>query len=197
IPNVEGRSGTVATFQGYRRFGLKFLCLCAFALTTSLLSGCQYYSDYAEDVLEPGPPVYMLDTGDQIRLYIFDQEALSRNYAIDDRGNISIPLVGNIRARGRTTTELERAVAAELRRAKLIADANVSVEVIGYRPFYVYGEIRGAGRYVYQPGMNIEMALATAGGITERGDPRSVQVTRVVRGQRLVQNVGMNFRIQP
>src|SRR5262245_21004405 len=131
----------------------------------------------------------MLDTGDQIRLYIFDQEALSRNYAIDDRGNISIPLVGNIRARGRTTAELERAVSAELRRAKLISEANVSVEVVGYRPFYVYGEIRAAGRYVYQPGMNVEMALATAGGITERADTRSIKVTRIVRGERLVQDV--------
>jgi polysaccharide export outer membrane protein len=162
----------------------------------ALVAGCAPYRDSAL-AFDPGPTVYRLDTGDQVRLYVFDQETMSRNYAVDDRGNISIPLVGNIRARGRTSAELERAVSLQLARANIVSDAKVSVEVVGYRPFFIYGEVRGAGRYVYQPNMNVEMALATAGGVTERGNPQVVRLTRIVGGQRVEGNVGLDFPIQP
>lgn len=168
----------------------------AVVLAGFAFAGCESYRGLSGP-FDNDQVAYRLDTGDQIRLYIFYQDAMSRNYLVDDRGNISVPLLGNIRARGRTSAELERVIASELARAGIVSRANVSIEVLGYRPFFVYGEVRSAGRYVYQPNMSVEMALATAGGITERGNTRSFRLTRIIAGRSVVGDVGLDFRIQP
>jgi polysaccharide export outer membrane protein len=163
-----------------------------------LAAGCDAYRAYPAAIAQDlRPASYRLDTGDQIRVLVFDQEVMSRIYTVDDRGNISVPLIGNVVARGRSTDQLERAIASELRRRQIVAQAEVSVEVAVYRPFFVYGEIRAGGRYLYQPGMNVEMAIATAGGLTERGSDRKFRLTRVVGSERIVADVGLDFPIQP
>ena len=184
-----------------RKLSISRLCaVAAMAVMSAFLASCTTIGDGKVGTLasyEHVPSAYLLDTGDQLRLFVFDQEAMSRNYAVDDRGSISIPLVGNVVARGRTTVQLERAVIAELRRANIVSAAKVSVEIIAYRPFFIYGEVKGAGRYVYQPFMNVEMALATAGGITERGSLRQLRVTRVIDGNRVSAEVTLDFKVQP
>jgi polysaccharide biosynthesis/export protein len=69
----------------------------------------------------PGVPanpynIYRIDSGDRLRVTVFGQDNLSRVYGVDSSGSISMPLVGQIRARGLTTFQLSTDIAGELRR---------------------------------------------------------------------------------
>ena len=52
---------------------------------------------------EAGP--YRLDSGDRLRVGVFGQEDMSGEYTVDGSGFISMPLINQVQARGRTVTD--------------------------------------------------------------------------------------------
>ncbi len=124
-----------------------------------------------------GHEPYILDTGDKLRVFIYGQPNLSRLYVVDQVGNIAVPLIGSVHARGRTTPDLERSIAAKLGR-EFVKDPQVTVDVAQNRPFFILGEVRLPGQYPYVSGMTVETAVAIGGGYTERASERSFRITR-------------------
>jgi polysaccharide biosynthesis/export protein len=112
-------------------------------------------------------PAYTLDSGDRLRIVVFGQDGLTNSYAVDTAGNITLPLIGAVHARGLTTAELSGALAARLRQG-FLREPHVAVEVELYRPFFILGEVVFPGQYPYVPNMTIETAVAIAGGFTPR-----------------------------
>ena len=135
----------------------------------------------APQIVADVDPPYLLDAGDKVRVFIYGQPNLSRVYAVDGGGFISVPLIGAVKARGESTYDLERAITVQLA-AKYVRDPRVSVEIAQYRPFYILGEVRSAGQYPYVNGMTVETAVAIAGGYSERANERKVQISRRVNG---------------
>ena len=125
---------------------------------------------------------YRLAPGDQIRVGVFDQPALSATYAIDASGSVSIPLAGTLKAENKTVRQVEGSIASALRDKGLVADPRVSVEVAVYRPFSILGEVRSPGRFPYSPGMTIEDAVALAGGYTIHANQDTIRVTARING---------------
>jgi polysaccharide export outer membrane protein len=124
-----------------------------------------------------GHEPYFLDTGDRLRVFVYGQPNLSRLYTVDQVGNIAVPLIGSVQARGRTTVDLERQIAARLGR-EFVKDPQVTVDVAQNRPFFILGEVRLPGQYPFVSGMTIEQAVAIGGGYTERASKRSYRITR-------------------
>ena len=120
---------------------------------------------------------YILDTGDKLRVFVYGQPNLSRLYTVDQVGNIAIPLIGTVRARGRTTVDLTHAITAKLGR-EFVKDPQVTVDVAQNRPFFILGEVRLPGQYPFVSGMTIEQAVAIGGGYTERASKRTYRITR-------------------
>ena len=129
---------------------------------------------------DPGP--YRLDTGDTVRVLVYNQESLSTEYTVGDNGTISVPTLGEIRARGLTALQLQGAIHNGLNDGILV-NPGVSVELSKYRPFYIVGEVNKPGQYPYTPGLNILGAVAVAGGFTIRADRRVVTVVRTQTGK--------------
>jgi polysaccharide export outer membrane protein len=127
-------------------------------------------------------PAYRLDTGDKLRVVVFGQEGLSNSYFVDAAGQVTIPLIGAVTARGLTTQALARAVAAKLR-AGFIRDPHVAIEVETYRPFFILGEVTAPGQYPYVPNMTVETAVAIAGGFTPRAYRYDVKIDRPTAGE--------------
>lgn len=142
------------------------------------------------------PLGYTLDTGDRLRVIVYSQRTLTRAYTVDDSGNISVPLIGQVKARGASTKQVERRIARALR-AKYLRDPKVSVEVTTYRPFFVLGQVQAAGQFPYVVGMTAETAAAIAGGFTARANERKIRVSRVYMGRRYTLLVSKNFPIFP
>lgn len=120
---------------------------------------------------------YQLGAGDQIRLIVFNEDDLSGNFSVDDSGQLSLPLVGQVTAKGLNVTELEGAISNALKQGYL-RNPRVSVEVLQYRPFYISGEVEGDGEYPYVVGLTVPRAVATAGGYTRRANKNRVVIIR-------------------
>src|ERR1700731_851520 len=145
---------------------------------------------------EPVPTAYTLDSGDRLRVVVFGQDGLTNSYAVDAAGNITMPLIGPVRARGRTTTEVSASLVARLRQG-FLREPHVAVEVEAYRPFFILGEVTQPGQYPYVANMTVETAVAIAGGFAPRAFRQTVIVTRFVNGQQLRMTVPVNCPVRP
>jgi polysaccharide export outer membrane protein len=119
---------------------------------------------------------YHLDAGDKLRVVVYGQEGLTNSYAIGAGGSITMPLIGAVPARGRTTAGLAAEVTRRLR-SGYIRDPSVAVEIESYRPFFILGEVAAPGQYPYVPNMTVESAVAIAGGFSPRASRDSVTLT--------------------
>lgn len=150
-----------------------------------------------EHIVETDPVgAYLLDSGDRLRVFVYDQPNLSRAYVVDHDGYITVPLIGRVSARGKTTSAVQHSVRRKLA-AKYIRRPQVTVDIIQNRPFFIYGEVRQAGQFPYVSGMTIETAIAIAGGYSERASRRSYRVTRRENGYARRMDVDKDFPIEP
>ncbi len=140
--------------------------------------------------------VYKLGSGDKIRVITFGEDDLSGEFELDGKGVFSLPLVGQINARGLTLRELENDIANKLRGGYL-RDPRVSVEVMNYRPFYIHGEVKKAGEYPFKNGLTVENAVATAGGYTYRARTSYVFIRHAGDKKERRYDLGKPVRILP
>ena len=131
---------------------------------------------YVERVAVRHDAAYHLDAGDKLRVVVYGQEGLTNTYAVSAGGSITMPLIGSVQARGRTTAGLAAEISAKLR-AGFIREPSVAVEIDAYRPFFILGEVAAPGQYPYVPNMTVESAVAIAGGFSPRARRDSVTVT--------------------
>ncbi len=140
---------------------------------------------------------YRLGPGDQVRIITFGEENLTGEFRVNDGGSIALPLIGAVPAAGLTSSGLESAVAAALRRGNLVHKPSVAVEIIAYRPIYVLGEVNKPGQYAYQPGMTVVTAVAVAGGFTYRAVDGYAAVVRSVEGKAVEGKASRQAFVQP
>ena len=120
---------------------------------------------------------YRLAAGDKLRVTVYGHEDLSGEFDVDAAGNISLPLIGDVAAVGSTVNELEAAITAELK-PDYLKNPRVSAELLNYRPFYIFGEVKSPGSYEYTNGMTIISAVAVAGGFTYRARKNRIRIVR-------------------
>ena len=139
---------------------------------------------------------YRLDAGDKLRVVVYGQEGLTNSYAIDAGGSITMPLIGAVPARGRTTAGLAGEIAARLRNG-YIREPSVAVEIDTYRPFFILGEVSAPGQYPYVPNMTVESAVAIAGGFSPRAKRDIVTVTHTENGGSMRATVPLGTPLAP
>lgn len=109
---------------------------------------------------------YTLDVQDRLRIYVAEWPALNVEVAIGANGSVALPLIGEIPARGLEPAELASSIATRLQeksRQRQLPD--VSVDIVGYRPFYILGSVTTPGEYAYRPEMLVVNAVSIASGI--------------------------------
>jgi polysaccharide export outer membrane protein len=165
-------------------------------MLASAIAGCSHYVPPAPAFHEILTEPYRFDAGDRLKITVFDQANLTSTYLVDTSGNISMPLIGGVPARGKTATELSAAIATRLRNG-FLKQPDVSVDVEQYRPFFIMGEVKNAGQYPYVAGMTAQTAVAIAGGFTARADQSAVDITRQINGELIVGSVPGTDPIRP
>ena len=143
-----------------------------------------------------GQPAYTLDSGDKLRVVVFGQDGITNSYVVGADGNVSLPLVGSVPARGFTTAQLSQMISERLKQG-YVREPHVSVEVEAYRPFFILGEVTTPGQYAYVANMTAETAVAIAGGFSPRADKRKIELTRNAPGQSFKGDVPLNYPIRP
>ncbi|WP_238185438.1 polysaccharide biosynthesis/export family protein, partial [Methylobacterium trifolii] len=126
---------------------------------------------------------YTLGPQDKLRIKVvewrssigqfFEWTPLVGEFVISGAGDLSLPLIGEIKAAGLRTDELAAEIARRLReRVGLVDLPAASVEVSQFRPFYILGLVDHPGEYPFRPGMTVLQAIGIAGGLyrpTEAG----------------------------
>ncbi len=143
-----------------------------------------------------GENVYTLGVGDELRVSVFGEEDLSGEFVIDGSGSVSMPLVGEVRARGLTVREFRTELETILRNGYL-NDPRVSAEVINFRPFFIMGEVESSGEYPYSDGLTVINAIARAGGFTYRANTRMVFIKRAGADEEVAVPMTATLRVMP
>lgn len=135
---------------------------------------------------------YALQSGDVLSIYLWaypeitpaasnitPANAEQMGFKIDQSGNISFPLIGQVRAAGKTVASLQRELNQRLSRYLKQPDAQLKVLQYKGSKFFVGGEVRLPGQYVIsdEP-VNLYGALSAAGGMLNTGDLNAISLTR-------------------
>lgn len=159
----------------------KYMRLAIALLAGLQLAGC--YTDYGPIEIEARPVSPLgaavatrLQSGDKIKITVYGEDALTGEYDIGPSGNVTMPLIGAIRAAGHSQADFARSVADRYRRDGLLQDPKVTVAVVTFQPFYVLGEANSPGEYPFRSGLNVHAAVAMAGGFTYRASKSFVLI---------------------
>lgn len=120
---------------------------------------------------------YRLGAGDEIEIKVFGQDDLYLKTTLASDGRINFRFLGEITAVGTTKANLEKAIVKGLKGDYLV-DPNVSVNIVGYRNFYIHGEVEKPGGYRFEPGLDINKAISLAGGLTERASKEKILLVK-------------------
>jgi polysaccharide export outer membrane protein len=82
-------------------------------------------------------------------------------------------------------------------KGKIANDPKINIEVASYAPFYIYGEVKKAGVYPFQPGLTVADAIATAGGLTYRANESRIYVQHAGSHSQQTVTLDVPVRIYP
>ncbi|RWF04409.1 polysaccharide biosynthesis/export family protein [Mesorhizobium sp.] len=130
-----------------------------------------------------------LSPNDVLEVNVFQVDNLNRTVQVDAGGQISLPLIGNVTAAGKTVRQLEQEIETAYG-TNYLQSPDVSVfvkESIGQR-ITVDGEVTKAGIFPVSSNSSLIDAIALAGGFNAVGDAKKVFVYRNVGQNTLVAN---------
>lgn len=167
------------------------LCLasCQKGLDPIVPAGSAAY-DVISPVPVPGSEVtgrYTLGRGDVVSIAVFQEPELSRNEVeIDAAGNLDLPLIGQVNAKGLTTSELAQVIERSYAE-RYLRNPRVSVlldEAVQQR-VSVEGEVALPGVYPYREGQTLLSALAEARSPLTTAKLDEVLIFRTVDNRRM------------
>lgn len=166
-------------------------------LMGSVLSGCAdrrggpipyNVSDFGvpdSPELVPLEAGYKIAPMDILTVKVFKMPDLSGDYEVDLAGNISMPLVGDLRAFDLTTAQLDESLTHKLGEKYLEnPDVSVGIKSSTRRNVTVDGAVARSGSYPINGPMTLMQAVAAAGGAREDANIRRVAIFRTIGGQR-------------
>lgn len=120
---------------------------------------------------------YRLQAGDVLEFSVAGIPDLRQRLPVTIDGTVSVPLVGDVKARGETLAEIRNAIRETLPRTSLnmrtangieqqtvIGPNEISLVIADYRPVYILGDVSKPGEIRYAPGLNVRQAVSLAGG---------------------------------
>jgi polysaccharide export outer membrane protein len=153
-------------------------------LVPALFCPAQVKTPAVQDAAKPAvPDSYIIGASDNISVTVFKEPTLSSSLLVRPDGMISMPLLGDVKAAGKTTTQLADDITARLK--KYVQDPNVTVVLgqVNSKKIYLLGEVSKPGPVEMTPGMTFLQAIATAGGLTQFANSKRIYILRIDGGK--------------
>ena len=149
----------------------------------SMLAGCARPSQEIIEEASNSSKDFLLGPEDVLDIVIWKNEDLSqKGVVIRPDGKISMPLIGEILASGRTANQLASQIAARLKEYKDNPVVTVSVKEVNSYYVYVLGEVSKPGKYQLKSHATVLQAVAIASGFTNYASKNKMKVIRHVQG---------------
>ena len=130
-------------------------------------------------------PNYVIGPQDVLDISVWKEPELTRPVPVRPDGRISMPLLNDVQAAGKTPLQLAADITAGLK--KFVTDPQVTVivtTIISQRVF-ILGEVNRAGAYPLLPNMTVLQALSSAGGFTIYANLKKIYLLRVEDGKQI------------
>jgi polysaccharide export outer membrane protein len=178
---------------------MKWLALAAVALSALALGGCASTKSGASPLEAAATPDYLIGPGDSVNIIVWRNPEVSMTVPVRPDGKITTPLVEDLQANGKTSTELARDIEKAL--AKYIQQPVVTVVVTGFVGTYgeqirVIGQAARPQALPYRRDMSLMDVLIAVGGVTEFASGNNASIMRNINGKMEKMPVRLNDLIK-
>jgi polysaccharide export outer membrane protein len=154
------------------------------ALIALLLGACSDFSDTLLVAQAPEKPAassftdYVVGPQDVLTITSYDQENLSGKFTIEADGTFTYPLIGRVKAGGRTLRQVEAQIKTQLKDDEYFRNPQITVAVETYRSqkIFIVGEVRLPGPYPLSGDMTLVEAIARAGSTLQTASGEAILV---------------------
>jgi len=177
------------SISGYTiRLRLLLIVLCGYLLSQSQARGQATHS--ADTVAtqsaqsketsgsKPGDGSYVIGNDDILAINVWKEPDFSRSIQVRSDGKISLPLMGEVQATGRTPLQLQQDIATKLQDYITKPEVTVMVEQINSKKFNVLGQVIKPGSYSLTLASTVVDALAIANGPRDFAKLKSIFILR-------------------
>jgi len=141
----------------------------------------------AKDV-SPRDPQYRIGIEDVLLVSVWRDTDLTREVPVRPDGRISLPLIRDVAAAGKTPEDLGKEIQARLKEFMSNPSVTVIVREINSIKIYLLGEVVHPGPVMPKSEIRLLPAIAMAGGITPFGGKKSILIFRKTpTGQRVIE----------
>ena len=128
-------------------------------------------------------PAYVIGPEDMLNVAVWKEPDFSSTVPVRPDGKISLPLLGDVEASGRTPGQLAQDLMVKLK--KYIDDPRVTVVVtaINSKRVYILGEVNHPGTINMSPDMTVLQAISAAGGPTAYANTKKISILRTEQGK--------------
>lgn len=126
----------------------------------------------------PVPADYMVGIGDTLRVQLYGKESSNLVLPVDREGHITMPDLGPIQVAGLRYSEVQDLIKSTVSERMIGVKAAVSMGDIRSMQVFVIGEAETPGAYTVSSLTTVSQALVQAGGISDIGSLRNIQVKR-------------------
>jgi len=146
-----------------------------------LAQGC--FPPPKEVLDEANRPVteFLIGPEDVLDITVWRNADLTKLVTVRPDGMISMPLIGDVQASGRTAAQLADDIAKRLKEFKESPQVAVSVKEVNSYYIYVLGEVTKPGKIALKSHTTVLQAIASAGGFTQYASRNSMQVLRMTK----------------
>ena len=152
---------------------------------------------------------FIIGNDDRLAINVWKEPDLTRAIPVRSDGKISLPLVGEIQAAGRTPLQLEQEISTKLKNFITEPEVTVIVEQINSQKFNILGQVARPGSYSLAVSTTVLDAIAGAGGFRDFAKQKNIYILRqnangvetriafnykdVIKGK----NPGQNIKLEP
>ncbi len=178
---------------------IKRFAAAGMAVVLTALAGCATPQPPSAAALAPINPDYLIGPGDSVSISVWRNPEVSGGFPVRPDGKITTPLVEDLPAAGKTSTQLARDIEQAL--SKFIQQPVVTVIVTNFVGNYsdqirVIGQAARPQALPYRRDMSLMDVLITVGGITEFAAGNKASIIRTVDGKQEKLNVRLNDLIR-
>lgn len=156
-------------------------------------------SGAAQSKAQPAPNTrphdasYIIGNSDELAINVWKDQDLTRTIPVRSDGKISLPLVGEVQASGKTPLQLELEITDRLRSYMTDPQVTVMVEKINSKKFNILGQVVKPGSYPLTAPSTVVDAIATAGGFRDFAKKKDVYILRR-RPNGLLSKMNFNYQ---
>jgi polysaccharide biosynthesis/export protein len=158
------------------------------ALAFLLCASCQGTSTHPMPVVAETPNY--LNPGDDVRITFPAAPELNQTQKVGTDGSLSLPLVGEVHAAGKSPSQLQSDLATLYKPQLQDSEVVVTVDTRAV-PVVISGAVLRPGKIVFERPATVLEAIMEAGGFTPEANLKEVSIIRIVKGEHYTQTIDM------